>query len=215
MAKQAVPPAVERKPGARAAAPSARLEPSDEPIVLAHVAPREAPPRPGGPRRTPRARPGAAPVDLVRPSEVVIDVNVLAPTAGDDEVRHYVFAVEAKPARGAQAAYSAWSAPLFSPVVRLAAEQRELHVRVAGRYGGVGMLWEGNAVLSPAARKDAKLRLDAGAVPWMDEQLRAEMTTPETPGTPDMWITMNRPLTGLVPVPPPRRPLGDDRRPTR
>lgn len=160
----------------------------------------------------------------MRPAEVAVDVDVLGPSE-QDPVKLYVFAVEAKPAHGAQAAYGSWSPRLYSPVLRIESEERELLVRVAGKYSGVGMVWEGAAVgkLSSGLREGQTLRLNASAVPWVAEQLRGKgADSPETPETPDMpdmippdmWITSSRPMTGLVPVPP-RRPHGDDRRPSR
>ena len=45
-------------------------------------------------------------------------------------------------------------------------EERELLVRVAGKYSGVGMVWEGAAVgkLSSGLRDGQTLRLNASAV---------------------------------------------------
>lgn len=200
-----LPPIVER---GRAGHRAARVhKTSDEPQVVAHITPKEPPPYPGA-RRTPRALArggGGAQVaqqELVRPPEVTADVEVVVPGA-------YVFAVECRPARGDAGVHSHWSAPVYSPLVAMEMVKTELSVRVGARYGGMGMLWRGEAATGGKhGPLDECVQLDAHAVPWMEEQMDyGDLPTPD--GVLDTWAPR-----GIVPrAPPERRPLRDDLRP--
>ena len=79
------------------------------------------------------------------------------------------------------------------------------------------MVWEGKATAKAlASTYDEKVRLDAKAVPWAEEQLMHEPLTPDGEPEPETWITAPRPMIGTAlktrAVTPARRPVADERR---
>eukprot|EP00928_Gymnodinium_smaydae_P060456 TRINITY_DN4412_c0_g1_i1.p1 TRINITY_DN4412_c0_g1~~TRINITY_DN4412_c0_g1_i1.p1 ORF type:complete len:2808 (+),score=473.56 TRINITY_DN4412_c0_g1_i1:1015-8424(+) len=167
---------------------------SDAPQLIAHLRPFEPPARGRSSAKAPKqAAPGEP--DDVLPNELeralkTLSVEVRAEPLPEDH--GYVFAVEAKYAKGACGNLSEWSAPLFSRCLGFENKPVHLSLEVEGRFGA--LLFKG-AATTAARPTNEQVALDAAAISYVDEHRDMSGAVPLLPKE-DTWPVGSPSLPG-------------------